>query len=90
MQITKNLFHKPECGEKPINWQEHIEAIRLLLYHGANPHIKDYRGKSALDIAQENNDLGLVNLLSEGQPILINKLDALLSKKKRHSRQLLL
>lgn len=81
LSIIQKLFPTQYCGySRPeINRAEHIEAIKLLLYHGANPNIK-YRGKSAIDIAQQNDDLGLVKLLSEAQPILINKLHALLSR----------
>ena len=94
ISIVENLLSlkhsKRSQWEKKRKKADYLEAIQLLLEHDADPHIKNDRGQSAITIAQHNNDQGLANLLSEGQPILINKLDALLSKKKRHPRQILL
>jgi ankyrin repeat protein len=54
--------------------------IAYLLYHGANPLIKNSRENDALDVAYENNFLALRRLMQGARPLLIAQLSTLLSK----------
>jgi len=43
----------------------HVEVVRLLLGHGADPNVCDDDGRTPSDIASRNGWLGIVQLLSE-------------------------
>lgn len=50
----------------PLHWaveREHIETIKVLLQHGANPNCVSKFDKTAFRIAMENNRPDLVELL---------------------------
>jgi ankyrin repeat protein len=53
-------------GLTPLMWaagQGHIESVRLLVNKGANKGLKDDRGLTALDMAQEAGHAAIVPLL---------------------------
>ena len=42
-----------------------VEAVRLLLDHGANPELKNSLGRTALDLAKEKDHMEVVEVLSK-------------------------
>ena len=54
-------------GLTPLMWaagQGHPQTVKLLLDSGANPTLKDERGLTALDIARQNQQQAVVDLLN--------------------------
>ena len=45
----------------------HIEIVKLLLDHGADINAKDKDGKTALDLARENNKEKIVEYLKQAK-----------------------
>jgi ankyrin repeat protein len=46
------------------HWR-HLDRVRLLLAHGADPNLADIEGKTPLMLAQENKRPGVVALLRQ-------------------------
>ena len=44
---------------------QHLLVVKYLLDHGANPHLRDKEGKSALDYAHDTNNIKVVALIQE-------------------------
>lgn len=65
------------------DFPETIEIIKLLVLAGANPHLKDYQGKTALYYARENNyPSDIISLFEQCQsPSLKNQSIKVLAKK---------
>lgn len=84
-----NIIGSVNFGETPLSmaikgfqYNPHYwEVIKLLLYHRANPYVKNHEGKNSLEIAQELF-AERSGLLLKAQQLLINKLTALLSRGK--------
>ena len=52
----------------PLQWASeygHIEAVRLLLEHGADPLARDYEGMTPSELASRNGHVEIVRLLSQ-------------------------
>jgi len=47
-------------------FNSHDEIVKLLLAKGADPKLKEKKGKTALDLAEENKCTAVVEILKKG------------------------
>ncbi len=63
-----NLNWQDEKGRTPLHWAAYYgntEIAKLLIFHGANPYIKDKNGLTPLDIARMNNKIKFFKEITE-------------------------
>lgn len=80
------LMHKADvhqqtsCGASALHnaaFKNNIKMVKLLLQHGANPDLKDNKGKTPLDLAEEKGFDEIYNILKDPVEPLIDPLSKL-------------
>lgn len=74
--LSAKYKNKAEFWQKEYN--QCLDIIKILLYHGANPYQKNDQNKFAIEIAIDNDLKDLAQLMKNAQKILINKLTKIL------------
>ena len=70
--LLKNGSHveNPRSGHQPIHRSKNLEATKLLIDHGANVNLKDFRNNSPIHYALNRNAIDMVKLLIENGAIV--------------------